>query len=155
MLPLLLAAATPLAAPRRFDALRFFTGATEGRGRLKIALRRARAVSVHGNGRLAPDGAVVLDQRVEQAGQAPTRRRWRIREDRPGHYTGTLTDATGPVIGEARGDRLHLYYRAKHGVRIDQWLTLSPDGRSARNHLAARKLGVVVARLDETIRKTD
>ena len=29
------------------------------------------------------------------------------------------------------------------------------DGRSARNRLTARKLGMVVARLDETIRRSD
>ncbi|MGA1798861.1 hypothetical protein VH567_08780 [Sphingomonas sp. 4RDLI-65] len=38
-------------------------------------------------------------------------------------------------------------------MRVDQWLTLSPDGQVAQNHLVVRKLGVTVATLDEIIRK--
>lgn len=145
----------PAAAGPRFDAIRFFTGATQGRGRLRIMLHHARAVRVQGTGHLDPDGTLVLDQRVEQEGQAPTTRRWRIREDAPDHFVGTLSDATGPVTGETQGNRLHLSYRSKGNVRIDQWLDLSPDGRSAQNRLVAHKLGLAVAHLDETIRKLD
>ena len=154
---LLLAAAAPAASPAspRFDPLRFFAGATEGWGRLKIVFRRTRAVQVRGTGRIEQDGTLVLDQRVEEEGKPPATRRWRIRAVAPGRYAGTLSDATGPVTGEAEGDRLHLSYPARNGVRIDQRLVLSPDGRSARNRLTARKLGMVVARLDETIRRTD
>lgn len=150
MLALLLAAATPA-----FDPLRFFAGATEGRGRLAIVFHRARGVRVHGAGRVEPDGTLVLDQRVEQEGRPATTRAWRIRAVAPGRYAGTLTDATGPVTGEADGPRLHLRFRAAHGIRVDQWLLLAPDGRSAQNRLTARKFGLVVARLDERISRVD
>ena len=144
-----------IAAPApTFDAIRFFTGATEGTARMKIVFGRTRAVHVHGRGRVEPDGTLVLDQVVAREGSPETRRQWRIRQDTPDHYTGTLTDAVGPISGETVGDRLHLRYRAKHGVAIEQWLTLAADGRSASNHLTARKLGLTVARIDETITKT-
>ena len=143
------------AAPPRFDPLRFFAGRTEGTARLHIAFHHPRNVRVHGRGRLAPDGALVLEQRVEQQGSPPRTRNWRIREVAPGRYTGTLTDATGPVTGEARGDTFALRYKAQGGVTIRQRLVLAPDGRAAGNRLTARKLGIVVARLDETIRKAD
>jgi hypothetical protein len=158
---LLAAAPAPLAAqameapPPRFDPLRFFTGATEGRGTLRIVLHHARDVRVHGTGHRDPDGTLVLDQQVVQHGRPATHRRWRLREAAPGRYTGTLTDAAGPVTGEVAGRRLHLSYRAKGGVRIDQWLDASPDGQVAHNWLRARKLGVVVAHLDETIRRVE
>jgi len=150
---LLLAGATAPATPM-FDPLRFFAGATRGDASLKIILRSARAVNVQGHGRIAADGTLILDQRVEQEGKAPKTRQWRIRAVGHGRYAGTLTDATGPVTGEATGNRLHLSYPTGR-IRIDQWLTLSADGRSARNRLVARRLGITLAHLDETIRKLD
>jgi hypothetical protein len=152
LLPALLLAVAP--APT-FDAIRFFTGATEGTARMKVALGRTRAVRVQGRGRVEPDGTLVLDQVVAREGSPATRRSWRIREDSPGHYTGTLTDAVGPITGETVGNRLRLNYQAKHGVAVEQWLTLADDGRSAANSLTARKLGITVATLEETIRKID
>lgn len=150
------APAVPLAAPAPvFDPLAFFAGRTEGRATLKIVLGAARAVRVEGTGRVEPDGALVLDQVVTQKGKPATRRRWRIRRTGPFTYAGTLSDAVGPVTGEVAGNRLHLRFAMKGGLATDQWLTLAPDGRSAANLLTARKFGVVVARLDETIRKLD
>ncbi|MEO5865494.1 MAG: DUF3833 family protein [Sphingomonas sp.] len=148
-------AAAPVPAAPRFDAVTFFDGRTEGIGRMKVLLGPHRPVHVHGRGHVEPDGALVLDQTVDRAGHAPTSRKWRIRRAGPSRYAGTLTEARGPVRGATIGDRLHLAYEAAGHVSIDQWLTLAPDGRSARNRLTARKLGVVVARLDETIRKVD
>lgn len=147
------AAATPAAAAPRFDAIAFFTGATEGRGRLHVALHRPKPVAVDGTGRVAPDGTLVLRQVVEQNGKPARTREWRIRANAPGHYTGTLSDAAGPITGESVGARLHLTFRMKGGLAAEQWLTLAPDGRSARNVLTVRKLGIPVARLVETIRR--
>lgn len=142
-------------APLHFDPLAFFAGHSEGVGRLRIMLHRGRAVHVAGEGRPQPDGSLVLDQTVAAEGKAITRRRWRLRRIAPGRYAGTLTDARGPVTAETRGDRLHIAYLTAGKVRIEQWLTLAPDGRSAANRLTARRFGVTVARLDETIRKRD
>lgn len=142
------------AAPPAFDPLRFFAGRTEGTGRLHIVMRHPRTVRVHGRGRVQ-GGELVLAQTVDEAGAPLRSREWRIRQIAPGRYAGTLSDAHGPVTGEASGDTLNLRYKAKGGVAIEQRLRLAPDGRSAANRLVARKLGIVVARLDETIRKAD
>ena len=154
MIAALLLAGPPAPATPMFDPMRFFAGATSGDASLKIILRSARAVHVQGHGRVAPDGTLILDQRVEQQGKAPKTRQWRIRAVGRGRYGGTLTDATGPVTGEATGNRLHLSYPTGR-VRIDQWLTLSANGRSARNRLVAGRFGITLAQLEETIRKLD
>jgi hypothetical protein len=71
----------------------------------------------------------------------------------PGRYTGTLSDADGPVTGLVTGNRLRLSFRMRGGMDVDQWLTLAPGGRWARNVLRVSKFGMTVATLDETIRK--
>ncbi len=136
-----------------FSAARFFDGATEGQGSLRVIMRRRSAVHVGGQGHVEPDGTLVLDQRVEQAGKPAKTRQWRIREASPGRYTGTLSDATGPVTGETRGNRLFLRFAIKGGFTVRQWLTLAGDGQSAANVMIVSKLGVKVARLDELIRR--
>ena len=152
--PLLIAAQAPRSAPPRFDALTFFTGRTEGVGRLKVVLRRGQPIRVEGRGRVEGE-MLILDQMVTQGSGAPKPRQWRIRRVGPGRYVGTLTDARGPVVGTAVDDRLHLRFTSTSGFRVDQWLTLASDGRSARNRLTAKRFGVTVATLDETIRKLD
>lgn len=142
-----------LAALLAFDPIAFFQGSTRGTGQLKLALSRPVPVEVRSEGTLQPDGSLLLEQRISEGTKPPRTRQWRIRRTPAGGYTGTLSDARGPVTGAVEGDRLHLAYKGK-GVRIEQWLVLAPDGRSAQNRLVARKLGVVVAELDETIRRT-
>jgi len=151
---LLLASATPTAATApRFDPLVFFDGLSRGEGRLKVAMRAGRLVDVRSEGH-REGKTLVLEQRVEEEGEPARDRTWRITEVSPGRYTGTLSDAAGPVTGETRGNRLHLSFRMKGGLKADQWLTLAPDGRSAHNIMKVRKLGITVATLDETIRRT-
>lgn len=144
-----------LAAAASFDPLTFFAGRTEGRATLKVILRGARAVRVHGVGTPQPDGSLLLDQTVEQESKPTTTRQWRLTRVAPGRYTGTLTDAIGPVTAETTGNRLHIRYRGKGKIAIEQWLTLGPDGRVADNRLTAKRLGITVAKLHETIRKLD
>ena len=157
-LPLLLTATPAVArhpdAATRFDAAAFFTGHTRGTGRLKVAMHPAQAVDVHGYGRVERDGTIVLDQTVDRPGKDPTRRQWRIREVAPGHYTGTLSDAAGPIRGDVIGGRLKLSYAMKGGLHATQWITAADDGRSAHNRMTVSKLGVPLAHLDETIRRT-
>ena len=146
--------AADTAAPP-FPVLRFFDGRTEGRGTLKIAFKAPQAISVQSRGRVDRDGTLAVQQTVTE-GRMPARmREWRIREMSPGRYSGTLSDATGPVSGKTEGNRLHLSFRMKGGLDADQWLTLAPGGRSAHNVMVVRKLGVTVAALDETIHKID
>ena len=155
LIPLILSVTTTPAVAAPFDPLTFFAGRTEGTGDFKIVLRRTHHVRVHGRGVVQGDGSIVLDQTVEDGTKKAQKREWHIRQVAPGRYTGTLSEARGSILGENIGDTFHLKYKTKGGTRIEQWITLAPGGRAAHNRLVARKMGVVVARLDETIRKPD
>jgi hypothetical protein len=145
--------AAPAPAPR-FDPVTFFSGRTEGVGTMKIMLRGSRAVRVQGHGQVQRDGSIVLDQTVNAGGKSQSRK-WHLRETAPGRYSGTLSDARGAVAGDSAGNRFHLAYQSKSGFAVEQWITLAADGRSARNLLTAKKFGMTVGKLDETIRKLD
>lgn len=134
-----------------FDPAIFFAGMTEGQGRLRIIFRNPQNTLVEGRGHVDPDGTIVLDQTVRLGDKPTTKREWRLRRIAPGRYAGTLTDANGPVIGSVRGSRLHLAFTMKGGLKAEQWLDLQPGGKVAQNRMIVRKLGVVVARLHETI----
>ena len=129
----------------------FFAGPTRGTGTFDTVIAAPAALTVESTGTAQPDGTFTLDQRIEIEGEAPRTRRWRIEPVGPGRYTGTLTDATGPVTLSAEGNRLSIRYTDRSGAAIEQILTLAPDGLSAHNLTKARLLGLTVATLDETI----
>lgn len=114
-----------------------------------------RTVHITGNGTLGADGGLVLVQRIEQEGRKTRTRRWTLHATGPFTYDGALSDAVGPVQAEAVGGLLHIRFKTKGNLAIEQWLALEPGGRAARNHLVVRKFGMRVAVLDETIRKVD
>lgn len=143
------------AAAPAFPVARFFSGRTEGEGVLSVMLSGSRAIRVSSRGRSEADGTIILDQVIHEEGKPARSRTWRLREVAPGRYVGTLSDAAGPVAGAAASNRLHLRIPMRGGMQADQWLTLAPDGRSARNVMRVRKLGITIAALDETIRKLD
>ncbi|WP_267389249.1 DUF3833 family protein [Sphingomonas sp. GC_Shp_3] len=157
-----LAGCVATSAPPQVDALApgfaplaFFDGHTEGRGVLRVIASKPRTVHVTGTGRLGPDGALSLVQRIDQEGKQPRTRTWSLKPNRSGGYSSMLSDATGPVLVATDRGRLHIRFRTKGDVRVEQWLVLEPGGRVARNHLVARKFGLRVAVLDETITKID
>ncbi|TPG56251.1 DUF3833 family protein [Sphingomonas glacialis] len=135
----------------RFDAVAFFAGRSEGKGVLKIALHRPATTLVEGNGRVTDDGSIVLDQTVRRQGKPATRRQWVLHPVGTDRYTGTLSDAVGPVDGRVDGTVLHLRFAMKGGLQAEQFLDLQPGGTVAQNVMIVRKMGVAVARLDETI----
>ena len=137
------------------DPLAFFAGQSRGEGTLKIALRRPRAVAVASAGRWSSDGGLILDQTVALAGQPATQRQWQLRRDGPNGVTGNLSDAAGPVTGRVEGNRLHLRFTMKGGLRADQWLALQPGGQVLHNVMIVRKFGLPVARLDERITRIE
>ncbi len=143
----------PVAATPVFQPLSFFAGASTGEGSLKILLSKSRSIRVRSNGHSAPDGSLILDQSISEDSKPASQRQWNIRQTGPGRYAGTLSDAGGPVSGDVEGNRLHLSFPMKDGLQADQWLSLSPDGQVAENHMTVRKFGMVVATLNETIRR--
>uniref|UniRef100_UPI0035C984CE DUF3833 family protein n=1 Tax=uncultured Sphingomonas sp. TaxID=158754 RepID=UPI0035C984CE len=134
-----------------FDAAAFFDGQTTGRGVLKVMFHRTEPTLVDGNGHVAPDRSIILDQTVRRGHRPPAHRQWQLHPDGAGGYTGTLTDAIGPVTGSVLGNRLRLSFAMKGGLRAEQLLYLDASGRIVHNTMVIRKFGIPVGRLDETI----
>ena len=128
----------------------FFLGETRGHGVLHVLTRSPDSVRVVSQGALLPDGSTRLVQRIT-IGDAVRERVWTIVPDGPTAWTGSLSDAVGPVSIHADGPLLRIRYRTGPLTTIHQRLVLQPDGRTAENRLSARVLGVPVARLTETI----
>lgn len=143
-----IAAAEPLASP-----LTFFEGRTDSTGTLKIMLGKARRSSSTGQGRIEADGSLTLVQQVQEPGKPTRERRWSIRRVGPGRFSGTMSEATGPVTIDEIDGRYRLRLRMAGGLSVEQWLTPLAGGTSARSALTVRKLGVVVARGEGLIRK--
>jgi uncharacterized protein DUF3833 len=151
--PILLLTAAPTAPGPEIDPLGFFEGRTEGRGTVKVMMRKAYKTRSLGHGRIERDGSLTLVQRVEDEGKPPHDRRWRVRQTGPGRFSATMTEAVGPVTIEKVGNRYRFRFKMKGKLSAEQWMTPLPGGRVARNSLKVRKLGVVVATTSGTIRK--
>lgn len=133
LLPLLLTGCTSVAlpaGPAPFDPIAFFTGPSQGSGTLRPVVGSASAITVTSRGTPQP-GGLLLVQEIRQQGKAPRTRAWTMRRLGPGRYTGTLTDAEGPVELTTSGPRATVRYRTPDGVTIRQQLALQPDGRTS------------------------
>jgi hypothetical protein len=148
-------AATPCHAVSGDDALRFFEGKTESVGTVKLAMKKPYRSRAIGNGQITEDGTLILVQRVEDQGQPPRDRRWKMHKVAPGKYSGTMTEARGPVTVEEVEGKFRFRFRMDGNVSIEQWLAPSKDGRSATSKITIRKYGVLVGRSDSIIRKMD
>jgi hypothetical protein len=147
---LLLQAAAPLSAPERF-----FVGRTEGVGTVQVIMSSRHGVRVHTRGRMDRDGALLLDQVVDEDGKPPRRRQWRLVRNGPNRFSGTISDARGPVTGQVNGNVLRLSYRSAEGPTVEHVITVRPDGRSAHNLTRFRRFGLNVATVEEEIRRVD
>jgi hypothetical protein len=132
----------------------FFAGVTDSTGVLEdrggAPTQRFR---VHGEGAALADGAFRLDQTVTFEHEKPQTRAWTMRQTGAHRYAATLTDAAGPVTGEAYGNLFHLRYAMKtpFGGEMEQWLYLQPDGRTVMNEATITVFGIVAAHLSERI----
>jgi hypothetical protein len=146
--------ATPTLA-QATDPMRFFEGRTESVGTVKLVMQKAFESRAIGEGKIMPDGSLHLVQRVEDQGKRPRQRIWRVRRVAPGRYTGTMSEAKGPVTVQEIDGRYHFRFRMEGNVSVEQWLTPSANGRSASSRVTIRKYGIVVGRSDAVIRKVD
>ena len=144
----------PAASGPALDPVAFFTGQTRGEGELDTLLSRPVRLSVESVGRRQGD-TLILDQTIREGDKAPRVRRWSMRPVAPGRYTGTLTDAEGPVDVAVTGPRARIRYRMRGGLQVEQQLTLQNDGRTLLNRMRVEKFGIRVASVEETIRKLD
>ncbi|WP_051504446.1 DUF3833 family protein [Sphingomonas jaspsi] len=145
-------AAAPAAAG--FDPVEFFRGRTKGDGKLKVIFQATKSINVESVGTAGPDGTLVLKQIVAEQGKPPRTRFWQLRNEGAGRYSGTLTDAVGPVKIETVKGRIHIRYRSKDHLDFEQWLT--PAGpKQVENRMRVKRFGVTVAHVSETITKLD
>lgn len=148
-----IAGTSALAAPLT-DPLRFFEGHTETDGVVNVIMKKPHHVRNVGRGTIAADGSLSLVQQVREEGKPPKERVWRIRKVAPNKFTGTMSDAVGPVTIEEVGGRYRFRFKLRGGLSAEQWITPSPDGSSGQSVLTVRKLGITVARSVSTIRRT-
>ncbi len=137
------------------DPIAFFAGRTESIGTVKLAMKKVFRSRAIGKGEIKADGSLDLVQRVEDEGEQPRERRWHMRRVAPGRYTGTMTEARGPVTVEEVGGRYRFRFRMDGNVAVEQWLTPMPDGRTARSVVVIRKYGIRVGGSEAVIRKLD
>ena len=140
------------AAPAQVDIVGFFTGRTHADNDIKIVFHSAHKLVVDTVGRREGNEFLEVDT-VREEGKPVRIRTWRMREVGPNHFTGTLSDATGPVDMTVRGMTATIRYVMNGGLNIYETMQLEADGHTLSNHVEARKLGLKFARVDGVIRK--
>ena len=135
-----------------FDPVQFFTGHTTGEAKLHLITGATRGVAVDGMGTTDGHGSLILDQAIREQGKPSRTRRWVLHPAGDNHWSGTLTDAKGPVDVERTPLDATIRYRMESGAEVEQHLKLAARG-VAENHLSVTRLGVEIATLDERIRK--
>ena len=153
---LALAAASPAAAADdgTLDLIGFFTGRTHAESRIKVALRKPVRHVTDTVGRKGATGDLVLVDTIKEEGKPTNTRRWTMRSAGSNRFTGTMSEAVGPVQVAVVGGKATIRYKMKGGITVEQTLTMR-DRTSLSNHVAAKKLGVRLGRLDGIIRKVD
>jgi hypothetical protein len=152
----LVAAASPagsLGAGGAGQPLRFFEGRTEMISVVKVVMKKPYRSRTTGRGQILPDGSLMLVQQVQDAGKPAHMRHWKIRRTGARRFTGTMSEATGPVRVEQIRGKYRFKFRMKGSLAVEQWLTPAPGGRSAHSRVIVRKLGMRVASSEGTIRK--
>jgi hypothetical protein len=139
--------AMPLAHP-----LRFFEGRTESVGVMKTIMKKPWNIRSVGHGTISPDGTLTLVQQVHDDGEKPHQRIWKIRQVGPAKFTGTMSEAQGPVTIEQIGKGYRFKFKVQ-GMSAEQWIIPNPDGNSGLSKLVVRKFGMTVAKAEGTIRK--
>ena len=147
------AALLAAAPPAPFDPVAFFEGRTRGTGMLRVVLKAPQAVRVESVGSIAEDGTLVLRQQIDVEREKPRQRVWRLKRTGPASYSGTLSDARGPVTVSAERGTIRIRYRSIDGLSVQQWLTPTAAGMAVDNRMTFSKLGLTVARLTERIEK--
>ena len=134
------------------DPMRFFEGRTESLSTIKVIARKPYRSRTLGRGEIN-DGVLQLVQRVHEDGKQPYDRNWRMRQVAPGRFSGTMSEAKGPVTAEQIGGRYRFRFKLKGNVAIEQWLTPLPGGKSAVSKVTIKKFGMLVGRSEGTVRK--
>jgi hypothetical protein len=149
---LLLAAAAP--ANRPLDMAAFFDGRTHADNDLKVVFQQPHKLIVDSVGHREGSQFIQIDT-VHEEGKPVRTRKWVTHEITPGHYGGTLSDATGPVDIQVNGNTATIRYTMQGGLNVIETMQLQPDGRTLSNNVIARKFGLKFATVQGYIRKMD
>ena len=158
VLPLVMVGASAAAsaeaerASRLNDPMSFFDGRTEGISTIKVIMKKPYRSKTIGSGDIN-GGVLTLVQKVVEEGKSPYDRRWKMRQASPGRFTGSMTEAVGPVVAEEVGGKFRFRFKMKGNLVIEQWLTPLPGGKEAISKVSIRKYGMKVGSSDGTIRK--
>ena len=153
---LLAVPATAADAPAKLDMLGFFTGHSHAENVMKTALHGPKKLVVDSVGGRNKEGQFVLIDTVREEGKPDRKRTWVMRPSGPDHFTGALSDASGPVDIVVSGNTATIRYTMKDGgIRIEQRLQLQSDGKTLSNDVVARKFGMKFGTVQGTIRKLD
>ena len=149
-----LAGAAPAPAPT-LDMTAFFAGRTHAENIMKIVFKRPVKLVVDSLGGKGDRGDFVLIDTVREEGKPVRTRKWIMRPVGPNRFTGTLSDAVGPVDVAVAGNRATIRYTMQGGLKVDQQLLLLADGRTLANHVVVRKFGFKFANVEGKVRKLD
>ncbi len=137
---------------RAFVPDKVFAGRSEGKGEMQLFLGKTRPFIVESLGSTQADGRFRLEQNVQFEGEPVQSRSWMMWQTTPGHYSATLTEASGLVVGHTDGSRLILRYPLKGwGLVIHQTFNITNDGKTVLNYGSIRFLGIPIGQLRETI----
>ena len=120
----------------------------------KVMLQKPFLTHWLGRGKINSDGTLELVQHVKEQGGREFDRWWRIRQVAPSRFSGTMSEASGPVSVDRIGDRYRFRFAMKGNLSVEQWLTPQRDKTTAQTQLTVRKLGIAVVHSTGWIRKT-
>ena len=153
---LLISMSSALAAPDpRLDLTAFFTGHSHADNVLKIAFHRPTPLIVDSVGGKGDRGDFVLIDTVHEGDKPVRTLKWVMRQAAPGHFIGSLSDATGPVDIVVSGNTAVVQYVMKGGLRVRQQMDLLADGKTMANQVVVKKFGLKFASVEGKIRKLD
>lgn len=139
----------------KLDMTGFFTGKTHADNVIKIALHGPHKLIVDSVGGRNKEGEFILIDNVQEEGKPARKRTWAMRPVSANHFTGSLSDAIGPVDVVVAGNNATIRYIMKDGnMKIEQRLALQGTGILS-NYVIARKFGFRFATVQGTIRKQD
>ena len=139
----------------KLDMTGFFTGRTHADNVIKIALHSPHKLIVDSVGGRNKEGEFILIDNVQEEGKPARKRIWAMRPDGADRFTGSLSDAVGPVDLVVSGSAATIRYTMRDGnMKIEQRLALQPNG-TLSNQVIARKFGLKFATVQGTIRKSD
>ena len=140
----------------KLDMTSFFSGKSHADNVIKIAFHGPHKLIVDSVGGRNKEGEFVLIDTVQEEGKPVRKRSWVMRPAGNDHFTGYLSDATGPVDVVVNGDTATIRYTmTEGGLKVVQQVQLQGDGKTLSNHVVARKLGITFAHVDGTIHKLD